>query len=118
MMYSSYSFVELNVSIGYMCWCSRFELPIPDRNRHVPDIPYYRIHFPVRLSRSRQKNLGIGMVRGFSRLFPTIFIPNSQDLLGIRIEVCGGSGIALVLSEDMSHGVFGVQIRILRISKM
>ena len=36
MMYCSYLCV-LNVSIRHMCRCSRFELPISDRNRHVPD---------------------------------------------------------------------------------
>jgi len=36
MMYGCNYCAELNVLSGYMC-CSRFKLPLPDRNRRVPD---------------------------------------------------------------------------------
>ena len=36
MMYGCNYCAELNIFSGYMC-CSRFKLPLPDRNRHVPD---------------------------------------------------------------------------------
>jgi len=41
MMYGCNYCVELNVLSGYM-YCYRFELPLPDRNRYIPDryIPF------------------------------------------------------------------------------
>ena len=40
-MYGCNYYVELNILSGYM-YCYRFELPLPDRNRYVPDryIPF------------------------------------------------------------------------------
>ena len=82
MMYSSYLCVELNVLIGYMCQCSRFDLPIPDRNRHIPDryvpFPIFRIialvfpsAFPVPGKKIKEQEQ-LGSFPERSRLFSSL----------------------------------------------
>ena len=78
MMYGCNYCVELNVLSGYM-YCYRFELPLPDRNRYIPDryIPFpisrntaffflsaYPVSVPVPGKKNRNKN-GYGV-------FPTV----------------------------------------------
>jgi hypothetical protein len=69
-----------------MWWCFRFEFSIPDRNRLIPDriIPFpisrnigfvFPSGVPVPISVPDKKNMVAGMVKGFSRPFPTVFIP-------------------------------------------
>jgi hypothetical protein len=76
-----------------MCWCSRFKIPIPNyRFPTVIDI------FPIEIFRSRYtvisnsfsrptmpfpltfpvKKIVMGMVKVFSRPFPTVYIPKSK----------------------------------------
>jgi hypothetical protein len=77
------------VQLVIRCWCFRFELSFPDRYRHVTDrnvsFSESRFRFPDRHSRSRYrsrsriKNMVTEVVRGFSRPFPTVFIPRRDS---------------------------------------
>ena len=107
-MYGCNYYDELNVLSGYMC-CSRFKLPLPDRNRHVPDryVPFpiprniafvfpsdYPVPVPVP---GKKKKTGTEMVWVFFRPFPTVFIPR-----------CRGGRATAVQAGGTRMGRFGV----------
>ena len=84
-MYGCNYCVELNVLSGYM-YCYRFELPLPDRNRYIPDryIPFpisrntafvfpsaYPVSVPVP-DKKKQEQEWLGCFPDRSRPFSTL----------------------------------------------